>query len=175
MIELCLVWKPKIVSWIILSPTLKPIKGVYAWATSKAKNSQDVSLLSASPSHFIIIKVQAYQVSSTLNGSRRSKWLSLVCLFIPCFYVSLNSKNPCSIWCTLFMYIFKKKKIIKIPKSFPKKREKFSKKKNLWTRDIGLPIDFFKKRSIFFFQRFQDSLKSSFQNGTWGSLGQNFF
>ena len=136
MIELCLVWKPKIVSWIILSPTLKPIKGVYAWATSKAKNSQDVSLLSASPSHFIIIKVQAYQVSSTLNGSRRSKWLSLVCLFIPCFYVSLNSKNPCSIWCTLFMYIyiyifFKFQKKFKISKSFPKKEKNFQKKKSL--------------------------------------------
>ena len=34
-----------------------------------------------------------------------------VCLSISCVYVSLNSKNPCSIWCTLFMYIyiFKKK------------------------------------------------------------------
>ena len=29
-----------------------------------------------------------------------------VCLFIPCFYVFLNSKNPCSIWRTLFMYIY---------------------------------------------------------------------
>ena len=70
------------------------------------------------------------------------------------------------------VYILKKTKQKKNQKkiqdfqNFPKKREKFSKKKNLWTRDIGLPIDFFKKRPIFFFQRFQDSLKSSFQNGT---------
>ena len=72
------------------------------------------------------------------------------------------------------VYILKKQNKKKIKKkkiqdfqNFPKKREKFSKKKkNLWTRDIGLPIDFFKKRPIFFFQRFQDSLKSSFQNGT---------
>ena len=72
----------------------------------------------------------------------------------------------------VYVYILKKtkqkknKKKIQDFQNFPKKREKFSKKKNLWTRDIGLPIDFFKKRPIFFFQRFQDSLKSSFQNGT---------
>ena len=67
----------------------------------------------------------------------------------------------------VYIYFFKKiQKKFKIPKSFPKKREKFSKKKNLWTRDIGLPSDFFKKCPFFFFQRFQDSLKSSFQNGT---------
>jgi len=73
----------------------------------------------------------------------------------------------------VYIYIKKKqnkkksKKKIQDFQNFPKKREKFSKKKkNLWTRDIGLPIDFFKKRPIFFFQRFQDSLKSSFQNGT---------
>ena len=109
-----------------------------------------------------------------------TSWLSLVCLFIPCFYVSLNSKNPCSIWCTLFMYIyiyfFKKfKKNSRFPNLSQKKEKNFQKKKNLWTRDIGLPSDFFKKCPFFFFQRFQDSLKSSFQNGTWGSLGQNFF
>ena len=68
----------------------------------------------------------------------------------------------------VYVYILKKqnKKKIQDFQNFPKKREKFSKKKNLWTRDIGLPIDFFKKRPIFFFQRFRDSLKSSFQNGT---------
>ena len=69
------------------------------------------------------------------------------------------------------VYILKKqnkkksKKKIQDFQNFPKKREKFS-KKNLWTRDIGLPIDFFKKGPFFFFQRFQDSLKASFQNGT---------
>ena len=71
------------------------------------------------------------------------------------------------------VYILKKQKKIKkkfkISKIFPKKREKF-KKKNLWTRDIGLPSDFFKKGPFLFFfflfQRFQDSLESPFQNGT---------
>ena len=79
------------------------------------------------------------------------------------------------------IYIFKKK--IQDFKIFPKKRENFSnakslwtrgikplshlkKKKFLWTRGIGLPSDFFQKGPFFFFQRFQDSLKSSFQNGT---------
>ena len=155
MIELCLVWKPKIVSWIILSPTLKPIKGVYAWATSKAKNSQDVSLLSASPSHFIIIKVQAYQVSSTLNGSRRSKWLSLVCLFIPCFYVSLNSKNPCSIWCTLFMYIFKKKKKISRFPNLSQKKEKNFQKKIFGLGTLDFLLTFSKKDPFFSFKDFK--------------------
>ena len=42
----------------------------------------------------------------------------------------------------------------------------YFKKKILLTSGIGLPIDFFQKRPNFFFQRFQDSLKSSFQNGT---------
>ena len=57
------------------------------------------------------------------------------------------------------VYILKKtkqkknKKKIQDFQNFPKKREKFS-KKNLWTRDIGLPIDFFKKGPFFFFQRF---------------------
>ena len=85
------------------------------------------------------------------------------------------------------MYIFKKKKIKKKFQDFQifsKKREKFSKKKkkSLWTRGIeplshlkkkifelgalDFLVTFFKKRPIFFFQRFQDSLKSSFQNGT---------
>ena len=61
MIKLYLVWKSKFVSWISWSPPLEPIKGVYAWSTSKAKSSQDACLPSASPSHFIIIKVQAFQ------------------------------------------------------------------------------------------------------------------
>ena len=59
----------------------------------------------------------------------------------------------------------KSKKNSRFPK-FSQKKRKFFKKKNLWNRDIGLPIDFFKKGPFFFFQRFQDSLKSSSQNGT---------
>ena len=85
------------------------------------------------------------------------------------------------------VYILKKIQDFQI---FPKKREKISNEKSLWTKGIeplshlkkipwtmgiGLPSDFFKKAHLFFFQRFQDSLKSSFQNGTWGFLGQNFF
>ena len=86
------------------------------------------------------------------------------------------------------VYIKKKnsKKNFKISKSFPKKKRKIFKKKKkslwtrgikplshlkkkkkiLWTKGIGLPSDFFKKGPFFFFQRFQDSLKSSFQNDT---------
>ena len=54
------------------------------------------------------------------------------------------------------VYIFKKQNKIKkkknsrFPKFSQKKRKIFKKKKNLWTRDIGLPIDFFKKRPFFF-------------------------
>ena len=87
-----------------------------------------------------------------------------------------------------FVHVYIKKKIQKKNQDFqifPKKREKLKKKKkclwtrgieplshlkkkkkNLWTRGIGLPSDFFKKGPFFFFQRFQDSLKASFQNGT---------
>ena len=81
------------------------------------------------------------------------------------FHVAFNELCLC-------IYIKKtkqKKKIQKKNSRFPKfsqKKRKIFKKKNLWTRDIGLPIDFFKKRPIFFFQRFRDPLKSSFQNGT---------
>ena len=52
------------VSWMSLSPTLEPIKSVYAWLTSKAKSSQDTCIPSASLSHFIVIKVQAFQVQA---------------------------------------------------------------------------------------------------------------
>ena len=63
-----------------------------------------------------------------------------VCLFIPCFYVSLNSKNPCSIRCTFFMYIFFKK--------FPKK-----KKKNIFElRPLNFLVTFSKRPNFFFFQ-----------------------
>ena len=103
MIELYLAWKPKFVSWMSQSPTPMPIESVYAWSTSKAKSSQDACLPSVSPSHFkqipkehnqgsslpsaslshfIIIKVQAYLVSSILNGPRRSKWPNFTSLHI---------------------------------------------------------------------------------------------
>ena len=114
-----------------------------------------------------------------------------VCLFIPCFYVSLNSKNPCRIWCTLFMYIYiyifkiYKKKIQKKISRFPnlsQKREKFSKnkKKCLWTKGIEPlshlkikkkkffklgALDFlvtFQKRPIFFFSKISRFFKVFF-------------
>ena len=55
------------------------------------------------------------------------------------------------------VYILKKqnkkklKKNSRFPKFSQKKRKNFKKKKkNLWTRDIGLPSDFFKKGPFFF-------------------------
>ena len=52
------------------------------------------------------------------------------------------------------VYIKKKKKKIQHFQIFPKKREKFSKKKKkIWTRDIGLPSDFFKKGPFFFLSK----------------------
>ena len=125
-IELYLVWKPKIVSGIILSPTLEPIKGVFTWSTSRAKSSQDTclpsvspshfkqiprdhnqgsSLPSASSSHFIIIKFQAHQASSILNGPRGSKWPNFASLHIwfPTSWLSL--KFVCLFHVSMFLWI----------------------------------------------------------------------
>ena len=104
-IELYLVWKPKIVSWIILSPILEPIKGVYAWSTSKAKSSQDASLPSVSSNHFIIIMVQAYPVSSILNGPRRSKWPNFASHHIWFATSWLNLKFVCLFHVSMFLCI----------------------------------------------------------------------
>ena len=135
-------------SWMSLSPTLQPIEGVYAWLTSKAKSSQDACLPSVSPSHFEQIPKDHNQGSS-IPSLKHPKWtkkkqvtqlcLTLhlvcnimvklkVCLFISCFYVSLNSENPWSIWCILFMYIFLKNSKNKIKSrhlnlSKPKKKK----------------------------------------------------
>ena len=68
------------------------------------------------------------------------------------------------------VYIFKtkkkKKKKIQDFQNFPKKREKFSKKKIFGLGTLDFLVTFSKKAHFFFFQRFQDSLKSPFQNGT---------
>ena len=138
MIELYLKWKPKIVSWMSLSPTIESIESVYAWSTSKAESSQDAclpsvwsshfkqipkdhnqgfSLPSASPSPFKQRPFRHNQGSST-SSLKHPKWTKkkqvaqlcltphMVCnimvklkvfLFIPCFYVFLNSKISCSI------------------------------------------------------------------------------
>ena len=111
-----------------LSPTLEPIKGVYAWSTSKAKSSQDACLLSvslnylkqipkdhnqgsslpnASPSHFIIIKVQTYLVSSILNGPRRSKWPNFASLHIWFATSWLSLKFVCLFHVSMFLWILK--------------------------------------------------------------------
>ena len=156
------------VSWMSLSPTLEPIKGVYAWSTSKAKSSQDACLPSVSPSHFKQIR-KYHNQGSSIPILKHPKWTKkkqvaqlcltqhLVCnimvklkfcLFISCFYVSLNSKDPCSIWCTLVMYILKKKfkKISRFPNLSKKKEKKIFKwKKSLWTRGIE-PLSHFLKR-----------------------------
>ena len=164
MIKFYLVWKPKIVSWIILSPTLVPIESVYAWLTSKAKSTPDAclpsvrlshfkqipkdhsqgsSLPSASPSHFIIIKVQAYIISSILNGPKRSNWpnfaslhiwfatswlyLKFVCLFhvsMFFFFWILKIHVAFDVLCScIYIYFFKIKKNFKISKSFLKKEK----------------------------------------------------
>ena len=63
------------------------------------------------------------------------------------------------------VYILKKKKNqkkkFKISKIFPKKEKNFQ-KKNLWTRDIGLPIDFFKKKTHFFLSKISRFFKVFF-------------
>ena len=131
-----------------------------------------------------------------------TSWLSLK--FVSLFYLSmflwiLKIHVAFDVLCScIYIYIFKfskkKKKKSRFPNLSQKKRKFFKLKKKkkkgvwtrgieplshfkkiLWTRGIELPSDFFKKGPFFFFQRFQDSLKSSFQNGTWRSLGQNFF
>ena len=127
-IELYLVWKLKIVSWIILSPILELIKGVYTWSTSNAKSSQNAcppsvspsnfkqipkdhnqgsSLPNASPSHFIIIKVQAYQVLSILNGLRRSKRPNFTSLHIWFATSWLNLQFVCLFHVSMFLWILK--------------------------------------------------------------------
>ena len=78
-----------------------------------------------------------------------------VCLFIPCFYIFFLIQKFHVAFNELCLCIYikknKTKKKIKISKIFPKKEKNFQKKKkNLWTRDIGLPSDFFKKGPFFF-------------------------
>ena len=116
---------------------------MHAWSVSS-------SLPSASPRHFIINKDQAYQVSSILNGPRRSKlpnfaslhikfaisWLSLkfVCLFHVSMFLWIQKFHVASNVLCLCIYIkkkTKKKKKIEISKSFPKKSKIFKWKKSL--------------------------------------------
>ena len=101
-------------------------------------------LPSASPRHFIIIKVQAYRVSSILNRPKRSKWpnfaslhiwfatswLSLKFLVYSMFFWILKIHVAFDVLCSCIYFLkkFKKKiqkKNFKISKSFPKKEKIF--------------------------------------------------
>ena len=121
--------------------------------------SYGLSLSSASPNHFIIIKVQAHQASRILNGPRKSKWpnfaslhiwfatswlsLKFVCLFhvsiffwIQKFHVAFNElclciyiKNKKTKTKTKTKIQKNSKKNFKISKSFLKKEKFFQMKK----------------------------------------------
>ena len=108
-------------------------------------------LPSASPRHFIIIKVQAYRVSSILNRPRRSKWPNFALLhiwfatswlnlkFVSLFHVSmflwiLKIHVAFDVLCScIYIYIsfkkIQKKKKIQDFQIFPKKEKIFQKKK----------------------------------------------
>ena len=112
------------------------------------------SLPSASPSHFIIMKVQAHQASSILNGPRISKWLNFaslhiwfatswlnlkfVCLFhISIFLWILKIHVPFDVLCSCIYFFKKIQKKNQDSQIFPKKEKNFPKKKRgLWTRGI---------------------------------------
>ena len=128
-------------------------------------HNQGSSLPSASLSHFIIVKVQACQVSSILNGSR-SKWPNFASLhiwfatsrlslkFVSLFYVSmflwiLKIHVAFDVLCScIYLKKFKKKKFQDF-QIFPQKKEKNfqKKKKSLWTRAIK-PLSHLKKIKI---------------------------
>ena len=123
-----------------------------------------------------------------------TSWLSLK--FVGLFHISmflwiLKIHVAFDVLCScIYIYIFfkkiqKKKNSKKISRfsNLSQKRENFEMKKSLWTRGIeplghflkkkffelgalDFLVTFSKKAHFFFFQRFQDSLKSSFQNGT---------
>ena len=65
------------------------------------------SLPSASPWHFIIINVQAYWVSSILNGPRRSKWPNFALLHIWFATLWLNLKFVSLFHVSMFLWILK--------------------------------------------------------------------
>ena len=125
-----------------------------------------------------------------------TSWLSLK--FVSLFHVSmflwiLKIHVAFDVLCSC-IYFFKKikKKKFQDFQIFPKKRENFSNAKSLWTRGIkrlshlkkkkffelgalDFLVTFFKKGPFFFLSKISRFLKSSFQNGTRGSLGNFFF
>ena len=132
---------------------------------ANTKWSYGSSLPSASPSHFILIKVQAHQASSILNGPRRSKWPNFAPLhiwfatswlslkFVSLFHVSmflwiLKIHVAFDVLCSC-IYLkkkFKKEKISRFP-NLSQKRENFQMKKSLWTWGIE-PLSHLKKNSL---------------------------
>ena len=117
MIEIYLVWKPKIVSWMSLSPTPEPIKGAWRHEQHQRPKTHKMRLPSVSPSHSKQRPFHHNQGSST-PSLKHPKWTKkkqvaqlcltphMVCnimvklkiwLFIQCFYFFLNSKISCSI------------------------------------------------------------------------------
>ena len=72
---------------------------------ANSKWSYGSSLSSASPSHFIIIKVQAHQALSILNGLRRSKWPNFALLHIWFATSWLSLKFVCLIHVSMFLWI----------------------------------------------------------------------
>ena len=77
-----------------------------------------------------------------------------LCFFvIQKFHVAFNELCLC-----IYIKKTKQKKNQKKNSRFPKfsqKKRKVFQKKNLWTRDIGLPSDFFKKGPFFSFKDFK--------------------
>ena len=79
------------------------------------------------------------------------------------------------------VYILKKqnkkkiKKNSRFPKFSQKKRKIFEKKKNLWTRDIRLPSDFFKKGPFFFLSKISRFFKVFFSKWYMRILWTKFF
>ena len=177
MIELYLKWKPKIVSWMSLNPTLEPIESAYAWSTSKAKSSQDACLPSIWSSHFKQRPFHRNQGSSK-PSLKHPKWtqkkqvaqlcLTLhmvcnimvklkVCLFIPFsmfswiqkFHVAFNELCLC-------IYILKQKKnskkiqifFLRFPNLSQKKRKIFKWKKSLDKGHWALKLLKKKKNSL---------------------------
>ena len=129
-------------------------------------HNQGSSLPSASPSHFIIIKVQACQGLSVLNGKRRSKWPNFASLYIWFATSWLSLKFVSLFHVSMFLWILKihvafdvlcsciylKEKnskffFFRISKSFPKKEKIFQMKKSLWTRGIE-PLSHLKKKIL---------------------------
>ena len=144
---------PKIVSWMSRSPILEPIKGEWRHEqhqrpkTHKMHAFQVQTQAISSIYQKIIIKVQAHQVLSILNGPKRSKWpnfaslhiwfatswlsLKFVCLFrVSMFLWILKIHVAFDVLCTCIYYKKKsKKKISRFPNLSQKKTKIFKKKK----------------------------------------------